>query len=83
MRYKKNFRKKPKGKRMEGLQVDVYNNNVDQALRILKKKVKDANLFLDLKKKSYYKKKSEIKREKKNLAKLRNKYSQEKVEKNY
>ena len=84
MRYKKNFRKKPKGNRLEGLQVDVYNNNVDKALRILKKKVKDANLFLDLKKKSYYKKKSEIRREKKNLAKLRNKYANQKiVEKNY
>ena len=83
MRKRKNFRKKPKGKKMEGLQVEVYNNNVDKALRILKKKVKDANLFLDLKKKSYYKKKSEIRREKKNLAKLRNKYSQVKVEKNY
>ena len=63
--------------------VDVYNNNVDKALRILKKKVKDANLFLDLKKKSYYKKKSEIRREKKNLAKLRNKYANQNVEKNY
>ena len=83
MKKRKNFRKKPKANRMEGLQVDVYNNNVDKALRILKKKVKDANLFLDLKKKSYYKKKSEIRREKKNLAKLRNKYSQVKVEKNY
>ena len=83
MRNKKNFRKKPKENRMEGLSVDVYNNNVDKALRILKKKVKDANLFLDLKKKSYYKKKSEIRREKKNLAKLRNKYSNQKVEKNY
>ena len=75
MKKRKNFRKKPKANRMEGLQVDVYNNNVDKALRILKKKVKDANLFFDLKKKSYYKKKSEIKREKKNLAKLRNKYA--------
>ena len=83
MGYKKNFRKKPRGKRLEGLQVDVYNNNVDQALIILKNKVKDANLFFDLKKKAYYEKPSKIRREKKNLAKLRNKYSQQKVEKNY
>ena len=61
----------------------VHNNDVTKALRILKKKVKDANLFFDLKKKSYYKKKSEIKREKKNLAKLRNKYNQEKIKKDY
>tara|TARA_B100000029_G_scaffold198179_1_gene196225 strand:- start:102 stop:359 length:258 start_codon:yes stop_codon:yes gene_type:complete len=85
MRKRKNFRKKPKGKRMEGLQVEVYNNNVDKALRILKKKVKDANLFLDLRKKEYYEKPSKIRREKKNLAKLRNKYSiqKEKNIKNY
>ena len=84
MAYKKNFRKKPKGNRLEGLQVDVYNNNVDQALRILKKKVKDANLFLDLKKKAYYEKPSKKRRERINLAKLRNKYKveKEKSEKN-
>ena len=83
MRKRKNFRKKPKGKRLEGLQVEVYNNNVDKALRILKKKVKDANLFFDLKKKAYYEKPSKKRREKKNLAKLRNKYANEKVEKNH
>ena len=78
MKKRKNFRKKPKEKKMNGLQVDVYNNNVDQALRILKKKVKDANLFLDLKKKQYYEKPSKKRREKKNLAILRNKYKVEK-----
>ena len=83
MRKRKNFRKKPKEKKMNGLQVDVYNNNVDKALRIFKKKVKESGLMLDLKKKSYYEKPSELKREKRNLAKLRNKYQQEKVEKNY
>ena len=76
MKYKKKFNKKrkPRQKRMEGLQVEVYNNNVEGALKVLKKKVKESNLFLDLKKKSYYKKKSEILREKRNLSKLRNKY---------
>ena len=83
MRYKKNFRKKPKGNRLEGLQVDVYNNNVDQALRILKKKVKDANLFLDLKKKQYYEKPSKKRRERINMAKLRNKYAIEKEKNNH
>ena len=83
MRKRKNFRKKPKVNRMEGLQVDVYNNNVDKALRILKKKVKDANLFLDLKKKAYYEKPSKKRREKINMAKLRNKYAVEKEKKNH
>tara|TARA_Y100000593_G_scaffold89761_1_gene174644 strand:+ start:1910 stop:2146 length:237 start_codon:yes stop_codon:yes gene_type:complete len=77
MRKKRNFRKKPKDKSV-GLQVTVYNNNVDLALRKLKKKVKNANLMLDLKKKAYYRKPSEIKREKKNLAILRSRYQQEK-----
>ena len=77
MRKRKNFRKKPKD-RMEGLQVDVYNNNVDKALRILKKKVKDANLFFDLRKKEYYEKPSKKRREKINMAKLRNKYNNQK-----
>ena len=83
MKYRKNFRKKPKVNRTEGLQVEVYNNNVDQALRILKKKVKDANLFLDLKKKQYYEKPSKKRRERINMAKLRNKYAVEKDKKNH
>ena len=77
MKRRKNFRKRPKDDR-KGLSVTVYNNNVDGALRILKKKVKESNLFLDLRKKEYYTKPSEIKRHKRNLAKLRNKYSVEK-----
>ena len=77
MRKRRNFRKKPKDK-AQGWSVTVFNNNVDGALRILKKKVKNANLMLDLKKKTYYRKPSEIKREKRNLAKLRSKYNQEK-----
>ena len=85
MRKRKNFRRKPKEKKMNGLQLEVYNNNVDGALRVLKKKVKESNLFLDLREKEYYTKPSEIKRHKKNLAKLRNKYAveKEKAEKNY
>jgi small subunit ribosomal protein S21 len=84
MKKRRNFRKKPKDN-SQGLSVTVFNNNVDGALRILKKKVKDANLFLDLRKKEYYTKPSEIKRHKKNLAKLRGEYAveKEKNEKNY
>ena len=63
---------------MNGLRVEVYNNNVDMALRKLKRKIKDSNLFLELKEKSYFEKPAKIKREKKNLQKLRYKYNQEK-----
>ena len=82
MRKRRNFRKKPKDNSV-GLSVTVFNNNVDGALRILKKKVKESNLFLELQKKAYYQKPSKIKREKKNLAKLRNKYKIQKTEKNH
>tara|TARA_A100001515_G_scaffold41803_2_gene32944 strand:- start:11 stop:262 length:252 start_codon:yes stop_codon:yes gene_type:complete len=83
MRKRKNFRKrKPKDDSI-GLSVKVFNNNVDGALRILKKKVKESNLMMELRKKAYYEKPSKIKREKRNLAKLRNKYQQEKTKKSY
>ena len=65
-----------------GLAVPVYNNNVELALKKLKKKVKNSNLFLDLRKKQYYEKPSKIKREKKNLAILRNKWAVEKEKEN-
>ena len=74
MRRKKNFRKKRPKDTAVGLAVTVYNNNVEGALKILKRKVKDSNLFIDLAKKQYYIKPSEIKREKKNLAISRAKY---------
>ncbi len=77
MKKRKNFRRKPK-KQLQGLQVEVYDGQVEKAMRILKRKVKDSNLFIDLRKKEYYTKPSEIKRHKKNLAKLRNKYNIEK-----
>ena len=82
MRKKKNFRRRPK-KELQGLQVEVYDGQVEKALRILKKKVKESNLFLDLRKKAYYEKPSKLRREKKNLAILRNKYNLQKEEKNY
>ena len=82
MRQKKNFRKRPK-KDLQGLQVEVYNNEVEKAIRIFKKKVKESNIMLDLRKKSYYEKPSRLRREKKNLAKLRNKYNLQKEQKNY
>ena len=53
------------------------------ALRKLKKKIKDSNLMLELKDKAYFIKPSKIKREKRNLARLRNKYQQEKTKQNH
>ena len=73
MKKRRNFRKKPKDDR-KGLSVTVFNNNVEGALKVFKRKVKDSNLMLDLKKKAYYEKPSKKRRERKNMAKLRNHY---------
>ena len=80
LRYKKKFHKKrkPREKEMGGLAVKVYNNNVDGALKVLKRKVKNSNLMLELRKKTYYEKPSKLKREKRNLAILRQRYKDQK-----
>ena len=63
MKYKKKFHKrKPKERQMRGLSVPVYNNNVDMALRKLKKKIKDSDLMLTLKEKTYFEKPSKVRR---------------------
>ena len=73
------YKKKRENK---GLRVDVKHNNVEWALKKLKRMVKDSGQILELKKRSFYKKPSAEKREKKNMQKLRYAY-QAKKEKNY
>ena len=84
MRKRRNFRKRPKDN-AQGLSVTVYNNNVEEALKRLKRKVKNSNMLQELRKKEYFVKPSVIKREKINLAKLRNHYKtlKEKEQKNH
>ena len=78
------MRKKYKKKREQrGLRVDVRNNNVEFALKKFKRMVKDSGMMLDLKKRTYYEKPSEKKREKRNLTKLRNKYNNQKIKDNF
>ena len=67
---KSKFKKRPK-KEMQGLCVDVYNNNIEGALKIFKKKVKESKLMLDLKKKSYFEKPSAKRRARKAMARAR------------
>ena len=75
MKYQKKFQKrKPRERQMNGLKVEVYNNNIDMALRKLKRKIKDSNIMFELKEKAYFIKPSKIKREKKNLAMARQRY---------
>ena len=45
--------------------------SIDKALSILKKKVKESKLMLELREREYYKKPSEIRKEKKAKARLR------------
>ena len=47
--------------------------SIDKALSILKKKVKQSKLMLELREREYYKKPSDIRKEKKAKARLRNK----------
>jgi|TARA_R100000908_G_scaffold23288_1_gene9394 small subunit ribosomal protein S21 len=82
MKKRKNFRRKPK-KQLQGLQVEVYNNNVEEAIRRFKRKVKNSNIMQELRDKEFFVKKSIIKREKLNLAKLRNQYKVQKEKENY
>lgn len=71
-------RKKPKLVQVEGLKVTLNNPNaIEAALRAFKKVVKDSQLLYTLKQKQYYKKPSAVKREQRNLAKLRKKYKKD------
>ena len=71
-----------KKREQKGLRVDVKYNNVEWALKKMKRMVKDSGMILELKKRDYYKKPSAERREKKNLQALRHKYNEEK-ERNY
>ena len=58
------------------IRINVINNNVELALKKMKQKIKDSGMLVEFKERSYFKKPSEIKRRKKNLAKSRQKYKQ-------
>jgi len=62
----------------KGLRVDVKFNNVEWALKKMKRMIKDSGQILEIKKRTYYKKPSAERREKKNLQALRHRYNQEK-----
>ena len=67
-----------KEKPMNGLRVDVKNNNIEFALKKFKRMVKDSELMLELRERTFYQKPSKVKREKKNLQRSRHKYEQKK-----
>lgn len=55
----------------QGLYVTVKNNDVEYALKLLKRKIKDSNLFLDIQKNEFFTKPSAKRRDKRAKAKLR------------
>ena len=63
-----------KKREQKGLRVDVKYNNVEWALKKLKRMVKDSGMILELKKRSYYEKPSAVKREKKSAQAARYRY---------
>ena len=67
-----------KKQEQKGLRVDVRNNNVEWALKKMKRMVKNSGMMLELKRRTYYKKPSAEKREKKNMQKLRYTYQEKK-----
>ena len=75
-RHKKGGYKKKR--EQHGLRVEVRNNNVEFALKKFKRMVKDSGLLLEVKRRTYYTKPSEVRREKKNKARLRNSYQVQK-----
>ena len=72
-----------KKREQKGIRVDVRNNNIEGALKIFKRMTKNSGLMLELKKRSYYKKPSEEKREKKSMQKIRYKYQSMKDNNDY
>jgi len=67
-----------KEKPMNGLRVDVKNNNIEFALKKFKRVVKESDLMVELRDRSYYEKPSTKRRHTKNLQKLRHKYKEQK-----
>ena len=76
------MRKQGKEKEKRGLRVDVKYNNIEFALKKMKRMVKDSGQILELKKRSYYEKPSAVKREKKSAQAARYRY-QDKKEKSF
>ena len=67
-----------KKREQKGLRVDVKYNNVEWALKKLKRMVKDSGQILELKKRDYYEKPSAVRREKKSAQAARYRYQDKK-----
>ena len=72
-----------KQREQKGLRVDVKHNNVEWALKKLKRMVKDSGMILELKKRDYYQKPSAVNREKKSAQAARYRYQDKKENNSY
>ena len=77
---KRNFPKKDKIQKDEGMKVTVRNNDVNGALRILKKKLMKEGFFQDLRERGHFVSKGEKKRREKAAGKRRFQRKMEKRE---
>ena len=69
-------RRKSKAIKVSGLTVKILEPSaVEAGISAFKKAVKESQILYTLKKREYYRKPSAVRREKKNLVKLRQKYS--------
>ena len=60
------------------MKIDVRNNNIDQAIRVLKKKLQQKGLFNELRQREFYESKGTRRRREKNAAIRRYKREEEK-----
>ena len=72
-----------KEKEKKGLRIDVKHNNIEWALKKLKRMVKDSGQILELKKRDYYEKPSAVRREKKSAQAARFRYQDKKENNSY
>ena len=72
-----------KKREQKGLRIDVRGNNVEWALKKLKRMVKDSGQILELKKRDYYEKPSAVRREKKSAQAARYRYQDKKENNSY
>ena len=72
-----------KKREQKGLRVDVRHNNVEWALKKMKRMVKDSGQILELKRRTYYEKPSAVRREKKSAQAARYRYQAKKENNSY
>lgn len=82
-RYNNNNRRNNNDDNLKGLRVDVHNNDVNKALRKLKKKLQEDGILQDLRKREFYESKGTRRRKEKEAAIRRYKKQRAKDQNNW